>query len=136
MLALLMALSDVTVTTPPSPQFSVNPSVVSTNSGACNSFSHTMTQSASIRISWVLTLPYSTNFVARVYQNGVLVSGDLTNLYYDKVIGQVEYGSQSSLSDWTYRVDIIRVSDGAVVASAESAAWIQQYGNCSGGNAV
>jgi hypothetical protein len=132
-LAILMGMTDVSVTAPApaTPQIASGPGVASTDAGLC-SFAHTVTRSAAIRVSWTLTNPYGVTFEAKVYENEILVAVT-TGLFYDKVIsGQVENGSLSLMSDWTYRVDIVRISDGAVVDSNYSSAWQQIYGDCSG----
>lgn len=123
-----MGMTDVSESSPVlTPQFTSGPSVQSTNPGSCSpSFVY-----ASLRVSWTLSASYGITYQAKTYENGILVATSAL-LYHDKSIAQIEDGYDGSVSNWTYRVDIVRISDGAVVTSQESSPWVQSYGRCPG----
>lgn len=125
-----MGMTDISESSPvPSPQFNAGVAVVSDYAGRCSPFAP-----ARIRIWWTLNNPYASTFQARIYENGIYIA-TVTALEYVKIIGgQIEDGLQGSYSNWTYRVDIVRISNGAVVASQESSPWGQYYGVCSDGH--
>lgn len=108
--------------------------------GQCNAlFDGTIDSEASIRVSWSLTNADAARFEIKVYQDGVLVSGssaiagDLT--FFDITIGGAVVGGRSPvwLSDWVFRIDVIRKDDALVVSNASSVAWVQTYGGCFNG---
>lgn len=109
-------------------------SVSSINAGACAL--RFVAVEAQIRISWSLTSPDAALYDVLLYENGGLLATLAgTTIQYDKTIsGSVEdpsgsYGSHWS-SNWVYRVDVVRKSDGVVVSSASAPQWTLQYGDC------
>jgi hypothetical protein len=127
-----MALSDVTESSPPVvPHFTAGPTVATLFAGTCNVPLRIVASPATLRVSWTLSSAYGALYQAKVYENGILKNTS-TNFNYDKIVsGYVEGDNDTMDADWTYRVDIVRISDSAVVASG-SVNWQKSYGNCSG----
>jgi hypothetical protein len=130
MFGMLFALAPA-VLVPPVPQIS-NAVIVQTNAGACG-FGGTVTTSAQNRLSWTLVNPNAVDYDIGVYENGVRISGGPGNTTFldMEITGSVRNGPFSQWnSNWTYRVDVERKSDGVVVASATSNNWNVTYGSC------
>jgi hypothetical protein len=103
--------------------------------GACQ-VGHTQpSQSAAVRTTWVVSNMDATLFDLKLYQNDVLVGTVTGTSQYDQdVNGSVEYGNRYPWSaSWAYRIDVVRKSDGQIVASKAGAAFNMEYGGCSGG---
>lgn len=131
MLALLMGMTDVSESSPiVTPQFTAGPTVGTGFAGACNTSTHTVAFRATVRVSWTLSAPYGALYQAKIYENGIFVTNWGATSWDKNVDGLVEGSNRTFTSDWTYRVDIVRISDNAVVASATTAAWVQDYGTC------
>ena len=124
---MLAAMGEGAAVTDPS----VNtPTVATNNAGACTAGSPD--PEASIRVSWTITNS-AAGYTTKVYENDILVSSQAITLdFYDKTVtGAVQNGPNGSWNaDWTYRVDIVRTSDGSVVSSGTSSQWTQLYGSC------
>ena len=98
---------------------------------------------AQIQISWGMTNPDDAQYQLKVYENGVLMSGGtlacsatglektITGAVEAGVDGEAGHGSEWT-SDWTYRVDLVRLSDGVAVQTQSSSPWRQTYGVCGG----
>lgn len=128
-------MTDVSESSPvPTPQITAGPTVATGFAGACNTFLHTVAFRATVRISWTLSAGYAGLYQAKIYENGILIVTSTSTFYDRNVDGLVEGSNHTFTSNWTYRVDIVRISDNAVVSSGTTAAWVQDYGNCS--NAV
>lgn len=137
-LNLLMAMPSYESGTyvPPSgeatPQFTVLPTVTSAFAGFCSGGRGAVTSaSAAIQLAWSLSPGYGTSYYARIYENDILVSSNITaSTYTRSMTGLVESGGGNP-ANLTFRVDIVRRSDSAVVASRSSAQWTQRYaGTC------
>ena len=117
------------------PPTTSTPTVATLTTGACG-VGHTIASAAQIRIAWTVTNPDGVNYDAKLYENGILLSTQAVtaSMHYDKTIGGAVEGDAGHawLSDWTYRLDIVRKSTSAVVDSQSSAPWEVQYGDCSG----
>lgn len=103
--------------------------------GVCNS--HILQVNATVTVNWTQTNFDNTLHEYRIYQDNVLVSVQGTSsLYFKQVSGVVEDGCGSSWqSDWVFRVDIVRKSDGVVLASREATGnannhHVWYYGTC------
>jgi hypothetical protein len=109
---------------------SVNNVVVNTSdTGSCSP-----PTPARILVSWNIANFDAALHVMKVYENGILVNTGTVASYAKRIGSYVEYGSIGSFtSDWTYRVDLIRLSDNHVLSSSTSAPWNQLYGSCNGG---
>lgn len=127
---LAMAASQTTAPVP-TPQLS-NLAVARITGGACGGGGPSgISEHAAIRVSWVVTDFDIGLHTMRVYENNILKSSQSESQYDKTVFGSVEYGPFSQWrSDWTYRVDVVRIADGAVLASQQAAAWQQTYGAC------
>lgn len=96
---------------------------------------------AKVIVQWSVANPNDPQYAIKVYENGVLF-GDGTipssHVSYTKTVaGSVEIGvpgesgSGQWVSNWTYRIDLVRLSDGVAVQSLTSFLWAQGYGVCS-----
>jgi hypothetical protein len=110
----------------------------SLQSGSCTVGQTTPAQPAKVRTSWTLANMDTSLYDTKLYENGVLVATPTGVLLWDKTIaGSVEYGNRAPwFASWTYRLDIVRKSDGQVVATRTSATFAQEYGGCTGSAAV
>lgn len=104
--------------------------------GACSGGS--VSVSATVHIAWTITAPNPSTYKTRIKRSGADRSGLLLNTatsFDDTVQGYIENGLINKVftSNYTYTVEIVRISDGVVVASAAAQPWVQDYGNCSGG---
>lgn len=107
--------------------------------GACSSVVHGLVQTpAQVQLTWAMAHVDTTNFETKVYENSILVA-TVTNdvLSWTKTITgavSVANGGNSAFftSNWTYRVDVSRKSDGSVVDSVNGPTWIELYGGCDG----
>ena len=107
------------------------PTVATNQAGAC--FAGSPDPSASITVDWTITNP-SSDYRMRLYENDIQVyvaDSDGVSSYDKEVTGFVQNGSGGPWNaDWTYRVDVERKSDSAVVSTQTSATWTQAYGSC------
>jgi hypothetical protein len=136
-LQLLMAPAyDTTVYVPPSgdptPQFTGTTSVHSTSAGFCSGGPGSgVTSSAAIQLVWNITPLYSTSYFARVYENNILVLDNSTAFTFNKTMTGLVENSGGNPANLIYRIDIVRRSDGVVVASSTAPQWTKQYaGHC------
>lgn len=122
-IAELMFASTVPASTAPA----LGSIIFSHTSGSCGS-----SVDATVSPSWVVTNPDDTNYEVHVQENGVLVATQLSSStsYSKTVAGFVESGSfRQFTSSWAYTVEVVRKSDGVVIAS-RSRTWTQLYGAC------
>lgn len=104
----------------------------SLRAGECSPGHTTPALSAQVRVSWALVNEDTSVYDTKLYENGVLVATPTGLTQWDKTItGSVEYGNRAPWSaNWTYRLDVVRKSDGQVVASKTSALFHMEYGGC------
>lgn len=107
----------------------------SLNPGHCVVGTTVPSQSAQVRASWTLTNMDTTLYDTKLYENNVLVATTTGVLLWDKTVtGAVEFGNRNPWSaSWTYRLDIVRKSDGQIVARKTASEFDQEYGGCTGG---
>lgn len=111
------------------------------SAGVCSGIS--ISVSARITVNWSETNFNSALHEHRIYQDNVLIATLGAASSYSKFIpGVIEDGCGSSWqSDWVFRVDTVRKSNGGVLASVEATAnvgthHIWYYGTCCGGGAA
>lgn len=105
---------------------------VSLRAGACQAGHTQPLISAAVRTTWAVSNMDQNLYDTRLYQNGTLV-GIVTNVsqWDQDVSGSVEDGNRAMWSyDWSYRLDVVRKSDGQVVASRTAATLTRNYGGC------
>jgi hypothetical protein len=134
MFVTLLAVLAKAVVVPPAPSLSGG-TVSHLTAGACNGVGGVSTP-AQLQVSWGVANPDAVNYSIKIYENSVFqstISGSSTT-YAKTITGYVEdtSGGRSGTftSNWTYRVDLVRLSDGVVVSSVTTAAWQQLYGDC------
>lgn len=133
MLVDLLALAGYLAGSYTLPQESIsNLTVVSGGGGACATDPRGTDTYATVAIRWSLSNFDATLFDLKLYQDGVLIQtlpGDATSASYDT--GYVEGASQSQFwSNWVFRVDGVKKSDGTVVSSQTAPPFVQLYGSC------
>lgn len=90
-------------------------------------------QPAGIRLDWTATNFNSATQDFKVYRDGVFVSSTDSLAYALQIAGLVENDAHHPQDiAFNYRVDIVRTSDSAVLAS-KSVSATKSYGNCTGG---
>lgn len=105
-------------------------SIVTAIQGTCLT---TPLQPAAIRVQWTATNFNSVTQIFKVYRDGVYVTQTTSLQYVLSLAGLVENNQQHPQDiTFNYRVDIVRTSDLAVLAT-KSASVTKSYGNCTGG---
>jgi hypothetical protein len=102
------------------------------NGGSCSG-THVGT-SAVIRATYAIANPDYTNYVVKIYMNGVLqITRTAPGTVYDLANGLV-LGSSGHSTPLSYlmRVDVVRIATGAPVSS-KSSTVDGDFGDCSGG---
>lgn len=114
------------------------PTVATTFGGSCDG--STVSDPATIRVSWTVTNVDALNFTVTLYENNISKATIPMSqgMHWDKTIsGAVVNGpSMPWNANWTYRVDIADNASGVVVSSKSSAAWTQAYGGCRSGGGL
>jgi hypothetical protein len=108
------------------------PTVATLAPGMCSGGS--VLVNASLRVTWTVTNGDAANYEIKVYEDGILkaTQGGTSTSYTKTVTGFVEDGFYNAFfADWTYRVDMCRISDSEVVDTKTAADWEQWYGTCS-----
>lgn len=106
--------------------------VVSDFMGAC--YNGALDTPASIELQWNVAQANNTLYETQIRENGVLVATvpSTTTSWLKEVTGYVQNGSYHQFtSNWTYKVDMVRKSDGVAVGSTTASTWAQLYGKCS-----
>lgn len=118
------------------PSFGTSASVARVTAGACSGGA--TSPDAQIQIAWGITNPDTVNYSLTLLENGsVLANGIACNAStYNKTITNFVETTEllapnEFQSNWTYTVQLIRLSDGVVIASSVTSAWIQTYATCS-----
>jgi hypothetical protein len=105
--------------------------VSSVRSGSCPA---TNNDWAEVEVGWGLTNGGNPAYEIHILENGSLVGTvSSSTTFWDKSI--VNYIFNSTIvpkftSNWTYTVQLVRISDGVVVQSQVSSAWLHLYGSC------
>lgn len=131
MLDLLLGL--LAASTPTTVPTVTSVTVHSTQSGACQIDSDIPLSEAEYEVTTVIANADWTNFVVKLYENGVLVQTFTgTPLVYDVTVsGRTESGTvDRAPANKTYRADVVHTANSQVVSSKSSAQWTQQYGRC------
>jgi hypothetical protein len=108
------------------------PTVATVNPGICSGGS--VLTNATVGISWTVTNGDDALYEIKVYEDGILIATKTgtTTQHTKTVTGFVEDGFFNPFfADWTYRVDMVRISDSVVVDTKTAADWEQWYGTCS-----
>lgn len=114
---------------PPDPSFSVAPSSASVFGGFCSGGS--VGFPAKLRVSWTAINFNAALHEFRVYQDSILVNTTSSSSWDKDVVGYILDGFfHPVFFSWLFRVDIVRKSDGVVLASG-STTWSHYYGTCS-----
>jgi hypothetical protein len=106
--------------------------VTSLDAGSCAS-----SRDAAIQVAWNLTNPNAGSYDILVYENDILIdtlAGSATS-WTKSIPGMCGYPENNPLIDahsldLTYRLDVVRHTDGQVVSSAASDTWTHLYGVC------
>lgn len=123
---MVLAASQLPPATTPQLTFA---SVFSTGAGACSGTA--ASPSASIRVSWSAINFDPALHVFKVYENNILKAITTDTLWDKTITNSIENGPYSQwTSDWTYRIDIENVGNGAVRSTMSTDTWAQLYGSC------
>jgi hypothetical protein len=127
---LLFAAGNNASPPPPLPSLSAL-GVTSARSGTCPA---TNNDWAVVEVGWTVTNGGDPAYEIHVLENGTLV-GTLTSsaVFWDKTVTNYIFNSTNVprfTSNWTYTVQLVRISDGVVVQSLVSSAWTHLYGSC------
>lgn len=135
MFVTMLALLAQAVSTPTGPVLSGG-TVSTTNAGACLIANGGVATPAQIQIAWSIAGVDAANYDIKIYENSVLLStlaGSATSTS-KTITGYVQddAGAYTGrfVSNWVYRIDMVRKSDGVVVSTRSTANWIVQYGDC------
>lgn len=105
--------------------------VATLTAGSCAG--NTVDISASLRATWAATNFNPTLHKYSLYINNILETTTTGTSYDKEVSGLVEGNPRHPVSKhWTYRLDIVRLSDSAVLASS-SVSVTKSYGDCNSG---
>lgn len=87
-------------------------------------------QPATISVAWTVTGFNSVTQDYKLYRDGILVSTTDVSPYGLQITGLVENDTHNVSSiTFNYRLDVVRTSDGVVLAT-RSASTTKSYGNC------
>lgn len=131
MLVQIMGASPIRVT----PSITT-PTIATLAAGACSG--HTVSPSASIRVTWTVANADDTHYSTKVYFSDagggfiLQITQASSVVTFDMLVdGERENGTVHDFtSNWIFRVDVARKSDGLVVSTKTSAAWQKAYGHC------
>lgn len=91
---------------------------------------------AQFRISWTLSDVRVGDYVLLVYEDGVMKQQyDASQTNHTVIVaGYIEDGAAPFLYDETWKLEVVRLYDDAIVAT-DTVQWTKQYGTCGGGGA-
>lgn len=111
------------------PEFTSGPSAAIQFDGFCSGGS--VSFPSRTNISWTASNFNASLHDYKVYKDGILVSTQSTSPYTHQVDGFITNGFfHPTFKSWTFRVDIVRKSDSAVLATG-SVVWSAYYYLCS-----
>jgi hypothetical protein len=118
------------------PSFGTAAQVGRVTGGACNGGA--TDPDAQIQVTWAINSPDNTNYSITVLENGSVIQSGLAcnaSTFTKTITNFVEttqlLAPNEFQSNWTYTVQLVRISDGVVIASSVTSAWIQTYATCS-----
>lgn len=100
---------------------------ISDSAGSCPS------NDASLVVSWTVINPDDATYELHVLENGGLASTQLcsSTSFTKPITGFIESGPYRQFtSRWTFVIQLVRKSDGVVIASRTASEWVVLYGAC------